>query len=79
MKVKNRLAVIMAEKEIRTISELQRMLEKNGTPVARRTLDRLYKNENNQILYRTIADLCQTLDVSIGELFILVDDEEESE
>lgn len=76
MKVKNNLAVLMAKKGIRSVSELQRMLEEIETPVARRTLDRFYKNENNQIHYDTIAAICTVLKCSVGDLFTLVPDEE---
>ena len=76
MQVKNRLAVLMAERGIRSISELQRMLEDAGRPAARRTLDRFYKNENNQIHYDTIVDLCIVLKCDIGDLFVLAPDEE---
>ncbi|MDP4087438.1 MAG: helix-turn-helix transcriptional regulator [Bacillota bacterium] len=72
MLVKNQLAVIMAQKEIRSISELQRKLEDKGFPIARKTLDRFYKNENNQIHYDTIAAICVVLDCGIGDLFTLV-------
>lgn len=73
MVVRNQLAVIMAQREIRSISELQRMLEDKGYPIARRTLDRFYKNENNQIHYDTIAAICDVLNIGIGELFKLVE------
>jgi putative transcriptional regulator len=73
MQVKNRLAIIMAEKEIKSISELIRLFEKQDKTIARRTLDRLYHNENNQIHYDTIADLCEVLEIEIGELFVLSD------
>lgn len=75
MQVKNRLAIIMAEQGIRSISELQRMMENAGSPAARKTLDRFYRNENNQIHYDTIAALCTVLNCGIGELFILVDED----
>jgi putative transcriptional regulator len=74
MKVKNNLAVLMAQKNIRSVSELQRQLENLGQSVARRTIDRFYKNENNQIHYDTIAALCTVLGCSVGELFTLVPD-----
>ncbi|MGD6898636.1 helix-turn-helix domain-containing protein [Bacillus infantis] len=74
MVVRNNLAVIMAQKGIRSISELQRIMEDKGHPVARRTLDRFYKNENNQIHYDTIADICSVLEIGIGDLFSLVED-----
>jgi putative transcriptional regulator len=74
MKVKNQLAVLMAQREIFSIAELQRKLEDAGHPIARRTLDRFHKNENNQIHYDTIAAICLVLDCSIGDLFKLVPD-----
>jgi DNA-binding Xre family transcriptional regulator len=61
----------MAEREIRSISGLQRIMKEKGKPIARRTLDRFYHNENNQIHYDTIADLCEILECEIGELLIL--------
>lgn len=74
MIVKNRLAILLAEKEIRSISEFQRMLENAGHPIARKTLDRFYKNENNQIHYDTIAAICTVLGCGIGDLFTLAQD-----
>ncbi|WP_121605341.1 helix-turn-helix transcriptional regulator [Virgibacillus sp. Bac332] len=71
MQVKNRLAIIMAEKGIKSISELVRIFEQHDKKIARRTLDRFYHNENNQIHYDTIADLCEVLDCEISELFVL--------
>ncbi|KIL72370.1 helix-turn-helix domain-containing protein [Bacillus badius] len=76
MKVKNNLRKIMFEKEIESISELQRILEAAGKPIARRTLDRIYHNDNNQIHYQTIADLCEVLEIGIGDLFSLEKEEE---
>lgn len=78
MKVKNQLAVLMAQKEIFSISELQRQLEEKGHPIARRTLDRFYKNENNQIHYDTIAAICTVLDCGIGDLFKLVESDSDN-
>lgn len=77
MKVKNRLAVIMAEKEIKSIAELIRIMKEHNKPIARRTLDRIYHNDNHQIHYDTIADLCEVLEVEIGDLFVLVPEEGE--
>ncbi|MGG4288331.1 helix-turn-helix transcriptional regulator [Priestia megaterium] len=71
--VKNRLAIIMAEKEIRSVSKLQEMMGKKGFKIARRTLDRLYKNDNNQIHYDTIAAICVVLDINPGDFFTLVE------
>ncbi|MEK4754842.1 helix-turn-helix transcriptional regulator [Priestia sp. FSL R5-0597] len=71
--VKNRLAIIMAEKEIRSVSKLQELMELKGHKIARRTLDRLYKNDNNQIHYDTIAAICVVLDIQPGDFFTLVE------
>lgn len=74
MVIKNRLSYLMLEKDIRSISELQRKLEEVGHPTARRTLDRFYKNENNQIHYDTIVALCVVLNCTPGDLFVLVEE-----
>jgi putative transcriptional regulator len=79
MRVKNRLAILMAEREIRSVSELQRLLQENGTPIARRTLDRLYHNDNTQIHFDTIAALCEVLNCEVGDLFVLVKEEGKEE
>lgn len=71
MKVVNNLRRIMFEQHIDSISELQRLMKDAGRPVARRTLDRLYHNDNNRIDYDTIADLCVVLKVDVGDLFSL--------
>lgn len=72
MKLKNRLAILMAEKEIKNISTLQRMITNAGLSASRRTLDNLYNNENNTISYETIATLCQILECDLSDLLILV-------
>lgn len=76
MKLKNNLRKIMFDKNINSISELQRLMKDAGRPIARRTLDRFYHNENNQIHYDTIIDLCMTLEIDIGELFTIEATEE---
>lgn len=68
MEVKNRLAVLMAEKQIRTVSELHRRIQNKGLTMSRRTLDKFYNNESNRIDYDTLATLCLILDCEIGEL-----------
>lgn len=75
MIVRNRLAVLMAEREIRSIADLQRKLIDDGYPVARRTLDRFHKNDNNRIDYDTIVALCSVLGCGVGDLFTLVKEE----
>lgn len=71
MEVKNRLAVLMAEKQIRTVSELHRRIKDKGLTMSRRTLDKFYNNESNRIDYDTLSTLCVILDCEIGELLYL--------
>lgn len=73
-KVKNRLAVVLAEKGIRSVSEFHRMIQNNGLTMSRRTLDKFYNNESNRIDYDTLATLCVILDCKIDELLYLEDE-----
>lgn len=75
MQVKNKLAIIMAEQGIRSVSELQRMIQTAGLTMSRRTLDKFYSNESNRIDYDTLGTLCHVLQVNIGDLLYLEDGE----
>jgi DNA-binding Xre family transcriptional regulator len=77
MEVKNRLAVIMAEQGIRSVSELHRMIQAAGMTMSRRTLDKFYNNESNRIDYDTIGTLCKILNCDISDLFYLEEKEED--
>lgn len=77
MNVKNRLAVVMAEKGIRSVSALQRMIQDKGLVMARRTLDKFYSNESNRIDYDTLATLCEVLDCDIADILYLEKNAEE--
>jgi putative transcriptional regulator len=79
MQVKNRLAVLMAEKGIRSVSELHRRIKDKELTMSRRTLDKFYNNESNRIDYDTIATLCVILECSIGDLLELEETKEEGE
>lgn len=72
MLVRNRLAVLMAEKGIRSVSELQRMIQEEGLTISRRTLDKFYNNESNRFDMDTLATLCVILDCQIGDILELV-------
>jgi putative transcriptional regulator len=71
MQVKNRLAVLMAERGIRTVSQLHRSIQEQGLTMSRRTLDKFYNNESNRIDYDTLATLCQVLNCQIDDLLYL--------
>ncbi|CDQ39514.1 helix-turn-helix domain-containing protein [Virgibacillus salexigens] len=69
--IKNRLAVIMAEKDIKSVSELQRMIKDEGLTISRRTLDKFYNNQNNNISYDTLETLCTVLECELHDLLVL--------
>ena len=71
MIVKNRLAVMLAEKEIRSVSEFHRMIQERGMTLSRRTLDKFYNNESSRIDFDTIATICSILNCGIGDLLYL--------
>ena len=59
----------MAKNDIRTMVELE---EKSG--VSRQVLDRLDKGKSKRLDFDTVVKLCDTFDVTPGELFY-VDEE----
>lgn len=71
MKVRNRLSILMAEKNIRSVSELHRMIESKKIVIGRKTLDRIYNNENTRIDLDTIATLCTVLECEVSDLYYL--------
>ncbi len=77
MIVRNRLAVLLAEKGIRSVSELHRMITAKGLTMSRRTLDKFYNNESNRVDYDTLATLCVVLSCNIDDLLYLDKDEGE--
>lgn len=72
MQVRNRLSVLMAQNDIRSVSELQRMIKDHGMNISRRTLDKFYNNESNRFDMDTLATLCVILNCEIGDLLVLV-------
>lgn len=79
MIVKNRLAVLLAEKGIRSVSALHRMIQDNGLTMSRRTLDKFYSNESNRIDFDTLATLCNVLECDIDDLLYLEKDTKKGE
>jgi putative transcriptional regulator len=69
--IRNKLAVLMAEKNIKSISELHRMIQARDLTISRRTLDKFYNNQNNNISYDTLETLCTILDCELHELLVL--------
>ncbi|CAM3734033.1 helix-turn-helix domain-containing protein [Mesobacillus zeae] len=69
--IRNRLAIVMAEKGIKSVSELQRIIDDKGLSISRRTLDKFYNNKNNNVSYDTLETLCHALDIELHELLAL--------
>jgi DNA-binding Xre family transcriptional regulator len=76
MIVKNRLSIVMAQKGIRSVSALHRMIQEKGLTMSRRTLDKFYNNESNRIDFDTLGTLCIILDCEVGELLYLAEERE---
>jgi DNA-binding Xre family transcriptional regulator len=72
IQVRNRLSVLMAQNNIRSVSELQRKIKDHGMNISRRTLDKFYNNESNRFDMDTLATLCVILNCEIGDLLVLV-------
>lgn len=67
--LKNNLRILMAKKDIRSISELER---KSG--VSRQVLDRLEKNKSKRLDFETVVKLCVALECDIDDLFYIDED-----
>ena len=44
--IKSRLKILMAERDIRSISELERQLETRNLAISRTSLNKIYHNQN---------------------------------
>lgn len=64
--IKNRLPQFMAEKRIRSISQLAKSVE-----LDRRTLTAIYDEKNKGIEYDTLIKLCTFFNCEIGDLLYL--------
>lgn len=69
--IRNRLAVVMAEKGIKSVSELHRMIQDKDMTISRRTLDKFYNNQNNNVSYDTLETICIVLDCELHDLLVL--------
>lgn len=69
--IRNRLAVLMAENNIKSVSELHRMIQAKDMTISRRTLDKFFNNQNNNISYDTLETLCTILGCELHELLVM--------
>ncbi|UOF90794.1 helix-turn-helix transcriptional regulator [Fodinisporobacter ferrooxydans] len=63
--IKSNLAKLMANKKIRSISELSKR-----TGLSRTTLTAIYFDKNNGIQYNTLDSLLRFFDADVGELLM---------
>ena len=71
----SKLPVILAEKKLRVADVVR------ATGMSKSTLHKLYNEESSRIDFNTIDQLCEFLDVQVGDLFIYkpnTKDDEES-
>ncbi len=73
MRVKSNLKAILDERGIK-IRDLERM-----TGLKFETLRRLYNDVTKQYQRDTIGRICEVLNIGIGELLILIDDDEKKD
>ena len=64
--LKNNLRILMAQKGVRTMVELE---EKTG--VSRQVLDRLDKGKSKRLDFETVVKLCTFFDCTPGDLLYL--------
>ena len=67
--IKSRLKILIAERDIKSISELDRMLKEKKLGISRNTLDKLATNKNiNTVSLEFIDKLCVFFNCEINEL-----------
>ena len=67
--IKSRLKILIAERDIKSISELDRMLKEKNLGISRNTLDKLATNKNiNTVSLEFIDKLCIFFNCNINEL-----------
>lgn len=68
-----KLPVILAEKRLRVADVVR------ATGMSKSTLHKLYNEESSRIDFNTINQLCEFLEVQVGDLFIYEPDEKHNE
>ena len=68
--IKSRLSILMAEKGIRSIAELERQLKNSGLKTSRTSLNKIYHDQNiNKTHLDTIWKLTRFFDCGLDKLF----------
>ncbi|MEO8801812.1 MAG: helix-turn-helix transcriptional regulator [Rudaea sp.] len=71
-----RLAVMMAERKIRTVTDLTRRLKEQGVEVSSSHMTRFMKDSPPALTLPFLAALCRALECQPGDLFRWVDDQD---
>lgn len=79
MILKNRLAYLMLDRGIKSVSDLHRRIQDSGLTISRRTLDKFYSNESNRFDADTLSTLCSILDCDIGDMLYFERERSEQE
>jgi putative transcriptional regulator len=73
--IKSRLKILMAERDIRSISELERKLKASGYAISRSSLNKIYHDHNiNKTYLETILKLTKFFNCGLETLFSEVSD-----
>ena len=69
--IKSRLKILMAERDIRSISELERQLETRNLAISRTSLNKIYHNQNTSKTYlETVFKLTIFFNCGLNSLFL---------
>lgn len=69
MMIKNRMHILMAERDIKSVRDLAA-----ATEISLPTLYRIYNGKNERIDYNTINTLCLHLNCKVGDLLEYIPD-----
>lgn len=73
--IKSRLKILMAERDIRSISELERKLKTSGYKISRTSLNKIYHDQNiNKTYLETVCKLMHFFDCTFESLFSEISD-----
>ena len=69
--IKSRLSILMAEKGIRSITELERQLKTSGLKISRSSLNKIYHDQNiNKTHLETVWKLTRFFNCELDNLFL---------
>ena len=69
--IKSRLSILMAEKGIRSIAELERQLKTSGLKISRSSLNKIYHDQNiNKTHLETVWKLTRFFNCELDNLFL---------